>query len=221
MDPGTLAAVKIFTAVAKSAGNWLTQVKEKTKENSEIRAATVLYHAGMVVTACRALDDAFRALADDIAKMDPKWTKEQRKRLKDRVLQLARQEVLLGALSQNLAALGDDIQQNWLQGMIKKDERSRTEIKQISDLGKKAYSLLAKTDLTPFESSDQLTNLLNGILHANTEECIDHTKTLASESLLVLERSALRGGVTALGKLSGDLERKYVLPPYPTYPDFV
>ena len=217
IDPGTLTAVKAFSAVANSAAEWLAEIKEKYKAGKEIRAASVLHHAGMVVAACRALDDAFRSLADDIGKMDSAWTAERRLELMNRVLELARQEILLDALNHNLGALGNDIKQNLWQGLIKKDERSHAIIKQISSLGNETYDLLAKTEHTPYKSSEQLTDLLRGIQCANTEDWIGRTKELASESLLILERSALRVGVNAFGALSGDLEQKYSLPPYPTY----
>jgi hypothetical protein len=213
LDPVT--ATKFLSSTAAGA-KWLKEVRDTIKADRRVRAAVVLHDAAVVVNACRALDAAFRDLVAEIDTLQPQWGDKRRRKLSLRIQHLADHEDLLGPLNLHLEALRQRETQGSWNSLFRPTERGNIIVVKIVKLGTDVHNLLARTEMTPFSSSEQLTTLLSGVLYAKDDAWVEETKRTAHEALLVLKRSTLREGETYFGALAGDLAEKYALPPYPT-----
>jgi hypothetical protein len=173
------------------------QAAAKTKEQQD--AATLLYHGALVADAIGALDREFQAMVNEIKKLDPSWSREQRDQLADWVQALAAKEKWLTQLKR---ATG------FLKGH--RDGRDAELDNALSELRVAGQQVLGMI------GADQpaLTPMNIGILEEEirTSDDTEQVKTDAAAVLDVIDHLTARNAPEDYGRLASAISRKHGLP---------
>jgi hypothetical protein len=82
-------------------------------------------------------------------------------------------------------------------------------IRELVEHGRRVLELLGETDMTPWQSAEELAALLNGVAHARDPQSVEQTISLCKKCLEKLDRASLREASATLGRLEQIIVQQY------------
>jgi hypothetical protein len=188
--------------------NWLTAELERASSKRGRKAAHVLHRAAVLVSACRALDYLFRKIVNDIQDFKPDWPEYKRATLIEEIRMVAFQDTLLDELQLSVGYLEEESRRPSMGSWLSVDRKGEL-IRELVEHGRRVLELLGETDMTPWQSAKELSDLLNGVAHARDPQSVEQTISLCRKCLEKLDRASLREANAMLGKLEQIVVQQY------------
>jgi hypothetical protein len=173
------------------------QAAAKTKEQQD--AAALLFHGALLADAIAALDREFQTMVNEIRKLDPGWTREQRDQLAGKVQALATKEELLKQLKRATGFLKDH--------RDGRDTELDSAVSELLAAGQQVLDMIGADQ--PAHTPPNIKTLEEKI---RTSDDAEQVKNYAATVLDVIDHLTARNAPEDYGRLASAISRRHGLP---------
>lgn len=208
------AAVGTANAAAAAADNvvrWYREAKKAAVTQEARDAAALAYFGALLASSVASLDVEFRALTNEVEKLDASWSAKRRGVLADQVRALADKEELV----QRLEAATDFLRKRahepgWREKILPRGKGDRDlddALDELLSVGEEVLRCVGARDKGPTPAG--IEDVERKIRSATDESEVEQAKSWAREVLAAIDRMTVRAAHRAFGGFASVLSKKH------------